>query len=152
MFHYHGCLTDRDIVVGVNDSIEDNEMKNGQYDTTFLCFKKYYQRFISDELSEYDRRIDEYLKEVNLYLQEESSSDTVNSLDVIGHSLDVSDADLIRRLFAMCDVITIYYHNEKAKMNYKHNLIKIFGKTFVDRMALEKRILLKKLDDYSPMK
>ena len=152
VFHYHGCLTDRDIVVGVNDSTEDNEMKNGQFDTTFLCFKKYCQRFISDELSEYDRLIDEYLKEVNLYLQEESSSDMVNSLDVIGHSLDVSDADLIRRLFAMCDVITIYYHNEKAKMNYKHNLIKIFGKTFVDRMALEKRILLKKLDDYSPMK
>ena len=65
VFHYHGCLTDRDIVVGVNDSTEDIEMKNGQFDTTFLCFKKYYQRFISDELSENDRLIDEYLKEVN---------------------------------------------------------------------------------------
>jgi hypothetical protein len=152
VFHYHGCIDDGDIVLGVKASYEDDELQHGQYDTTFLFFKKYFQRFMSDKLSDYDRNIDEYLKEVNLYLQEESSSDMVNSLDVIGHSLDVSDADLIRRLFAMCDVITIYYHNEKAKMNYKHNLIKIFGKTFVDRMALEKRILLKKLDDYSPMK
>jgi hypothetical protein len=57
-----------------------------------------------------------------------------NFLFVIGHSLDITDAEIIIELFNECDYIQIYYHNQVARGDYIENLIRIFGKTELERM------------------
>ena len=50
----------------------------------------------------------------------------------MGHSLDITDKDIISDLFNVASQITILYHNESAKASYITNLVKIFGKSGLD--------------------
>lgn len=52
-----------------------------------------------------------------------------HNLYIIGHSLDVTDADVLRTLIVNDNVkTTIYYHNEQSYHEKLSNLIKIIGK------------------------
>lgn len=46
----------------------------------------------------------------------------------MGHSLDITDRDIILDLFEISSKITILYHDESAKKSYIENLVKIFGR------------------------
>ena len=52
----------------------------------------------------------------------------------MGHSLDVTDKDIIKELFEQADEITIFYHNIEAKRKYAENLVKIFGKIKFEKL------------------
>lgn len=132
IYHLHGSLEDK-IIIGINPDTDDNK---ATIDTSFVGFKKYYQR----TLFETDR---EYIKWIN------GLNDTHDEycLTVMGHSLDVTDADIITELFQYASEINILYHNEDAKRAYITNLVKIFGKEGVDDLKLNKRLAFYHLDE-----
>lgn len=130
-FHIHGNISD-EIVLGMNPN-ESDRLEN--IDTTFLCFKKYFQRTLLESDQEYLRWIKEMDDNKNPY-----------RLFVMGHSLDVTDGDIIEELFQKSSDIVILYHNFEAKKNHISNIINIFGKEGFDMLRRNKMLRFISLD------
>ena len=112
-FHLHGNVTDR-IVLGINpDSADDLET----VDTTFIAFKKYYQRTMYETDSQYLQ-----------WLKDRYDSQEDCNLLIMGHSLDITDRDILYELIELATDIKILYYDEKAKSQYIANLVRIFGR------------------------
>lgn len=124
-FHIHGNV-DEDIVLGVNPDEADSLEK---INTTFVCFKKYFQR----TLFETDHQ---YLKWINECVENK----TPYRLFSMGHSLDVTDQDIIAELFRNAKEIIILYHDVNAKKSYIANLVKMFGKDEFDTLKKDKKL------------
>ena len=119
--HIHGNTTSG-IVLGINPDDRDNIET---IDTTFLQFKKYFQRV--------------YFKTDIFFLQstEVIKNSPLNqefTLYVIGHSLDSTDQDMIKKIFELPQAIRILYHNESSVKNQIKNLVEIYGKEGLDRL------------------
>ncbi len=135
--HIHGKVDDR-IVLGVNPN-EDDEIDTA--DTMFIEFKKYLQRITLGTDTEYRLIADELNDGANDLL-----------LTVMGHSLDVTDEDIIRELFDYASDIAIIYHSPNALKDYIAKLIALYGKEELDVMRREKNLKFisvgKDLDNY----
>lgn len=132
--HLHGIVGD-DIVLGVNsDEFDELEKLN----TDFICFKKYYQRV--------------YYKTDLKYL---STVKTINNIDkridhqltVMGHSLDITDKEIITTLFEYASKITIFCHDRKVIGDYIKNLISIYGKKGFDDLRISKDLTFSLLEE-----
>lgn len=144
--HIHGDINTK-IILGVNPDSSD---ELGSIDTTFLRFKKYYQRILLGT----DRQYLNILRAFDPltgyeYLDEETkrkllASEPEHELIVVGHSLDVTDKDIITDLFGISSNITVMYHNDAAFADHVKNLVDIFGKTKFDELRL-KKLRFKKL-------
>lgn len=126
--HLHGS-TDGKIVLGINPDKYD---KVESADTLFIAFKKYYQRVMYDTDTEYLSWINQDGLEYTLM--------------VMGHSLDVTDADIIMDLFAKAREITIVYHDDSAKSSYIGNIIKMYGYTGFDKLRKEQNLTFRHVD------
>lgn len=82
-FHIHGCLAD-EIVLGVNP--DDSDVLQS-IDTSFICFKKYFQRTLYETDHDYLR-----------WLSDIKNTKQSYRLIIIGHSLDVTDKEYYLRL------------------------------------------------------
>ena len=61
----------------------------------------------------------------------------------MGHSLDVTDKDILYELIECATDITILYHDETSKAQYISNLVKIFGREgFIQLRAMKNLTLL----------
>ena len=130
--HLHGS-TDGKIVLGINPDKYD-EVESA--DTLCIAFKKYYQRVMYDTDTEYLSWINQDGLEYTLM--------------VMGHSLDVTDADIIMDLFAKAREITIVYHDDSAKSSYIGNIIKMYGKSGFDKLRKEQNLTFRHVDsDFS---
>lgn len=125
--HIHGN-TNTDIVLGINP---DDKDEFGTVDTTFLQFKKYFQRVF------YNTDID-FLKSIDYSRMTPRSND--NNLTVIGHSLDSTDEDVIRQIFHFAKTIKILYHNETSVKKQIENLIRMYGKDEFDLLRQAKQL------------
>lgn len=123
--HIHGKVDDQ-IVLGVNPN-EDDEVDTA--DTMFIEFKKYLQRIILGTDTEY-RLISDELND--------GANDLI--LTVMGHSLDITDEDIIRELFDYASDIAIVYHSPNALKDYIAKLIVLYGKDEFDTMRREKNL------------
>ena len=130
--HIHGTVRD-EIVLGINPDKYD-EIKD--LDTSFIQFKKYYQRvrFNADE------SYSEIFSDCNF---DAESMD----LCIIGHSLDITDSDILKEWIEKSSSIVIYYHNENVIGSYIKNLIAMFGKKEFDSIRKEKKLTFKKNPD-----
>lgn len=139
VFHIHGS-TDNKIVLGINP---DNSDKIESIDTAFVEFKKYYQRtFYGTDIP--------YLRWIRDQRYGGRNEDI--HLLIMGHSLDVTDREVIEDLFGLASKITILYHNESAKSQYIRNLVNIFGKERFDQIRDEQQLELLPLDmDFSEL-
>lgn len=115
VFHVHGSIG-KEIVLGINPDSEDTV---GNVNTTFIQFKKYYQRTMLESDKPYIRWISDN--------RDNRSGIEDNHLLVFGHSLDISDKDIISELFNIANEIVILYHDPKVKSDYISNLVRIFG-------------------------
>ena len=130
--HIHGSVDD-DIVLGVNpdkyDEFED-------MDTSFIRFKKYFQRvFYKTDIS--------YLKAINLLIESQQLAPRYAKeriVYVIGHSLDETDKDVIQGIFGLATKIKIFYHKDEVVGDYIRNLVAIYGKTGFDSLRITKDI------------
>lgn len=150
--HYHGDVNNN-IVLGIGSTQEDEWHGNISPSTDTIKFKKHYQRIQYNSDSELlkwqeENRYYEQKYKHNPYAQVPQE----HSLIIIGHSLDMTDEDIIRRLFSICKKqIIIYYHNDEAKSNYIINLLRMFGKTEFESMRNNGILKFVQLADYEPV-
>ena len=134
----------------INNTIETNNMvlgideylgkKRRNKDIEFIAFKKYYQRIYKQTGSEYKRwveiiknqmqEIDDKIK--NQYLVQipynRIPNKYRNQLYIFGHSLDVTDKDILRDLILNDNVYTtIFYVNKNVMGQHIANLVKVIG-------------------------
>ena len=123
--HLHGQL-DRPIVLGVNS---DDADVVGKVDTTFIAFKKYYQRAMCESDQNY------------LNWMSRIKADKVKyRLIIMGHSLDVTDKDILLEIFANAREIYVLFHNNEAKASYINNLVTLYGKEGFEGLRKEKAL------------
>lgn len=129
--HIHGNVNSN-IVLGVNPDESD---LIETIDTTFISFKKYFQRI------KYKTDI-EYLD-----LIENNKHTHDISIYVIGHSLNITDRDIIQEIFISASKIFILSYDEIDEYNHISNLLNIFGKNEFDNMRRKKDITFLKISD-----
>lgn len=123
--HIHGNVKEK-IVLGINPDLNDEaETVN----TDFITFKKYFQRTMLNVDNEYIKSIREYQE-----IQEDIQ------LVVMGHSLDITDQDIIKEIFDISSEINILYHSDWAKRDYISNIVRIFGKAEFDVLRSKKKL------------
>lgn len=125
--YIHGrAIVDHDLnscnlVLGIDEYLDENE-KNTNIE--FIQFKKFFQRIYKGTGCLYKDWIKFYTEqkvkmpklphELNLYF--------------IGHSLDVTDKDILKELILYDGAnTTIYYHNQEALGRMIANLVKVIG-------------------------
>lgn len=145
IIHYHGDANKGDIVLGINSDQDDEYSEKSSYpDATCLLFKKYYQRvFYQCDVN--------YLTIVRNFLrssQTDEKDQDNNELIIIGHSLDITDKDVLLELFTACKRIYIYYHNNKAFGEYIKKLIILLGKKEFEQLRKDGRLHFYELHTY----
>lgn len=138
----------------INNTVESNNMvlgideyltkKKRNKETKFIAFKKYYQRIYKGTGCEYKNWIYKIKKSSNSIEEKLSSyikfaNNMRHNLYIFGHSLDVTDKDILRDLILNDNVYTtIYYHktyddngnddNGRIDLGSKiANLVKVIG-------------------------
>ena len=137
--HYiHGSLDDK-IILGVNPGKED-EMPD--LDTSYIMFKKYYQRV-------YHRTDNGFIDMINGIRKDKNNlNPTHNDLVVCSHSLDATDQDIIKETFDISDRIYIICHSLDKIGNYISNLVKIYGKSEFDKIRAQKQLRFITYDEW----
>lgn len=131
------------IVLGIDDALEDGDENEH---LGFIPFKKYYQRIIKSTDNSYMMWCDSFandwktLSDDEKYLLQSYASrldkdnldvmgERVNCVRIFGHSLDVTDRDVLRRIICNDNTQTVlYYHNKDARERQVRNLVRVIGK------------------------
>lgn len=88
----------------------------------FIAFKKYYQRIYKKTGNEYKS----WLAEIDK--QRKESRNQENKLYIFGHSLDVTDGDILKELIEHDGIKTVIFHKDKARLGQQiANLVKVLG-------------------------
>lgn len=119
-YHYvHGkadinhTVETSNLIMGINEYLPDDRKDK---DLNFIEFKKFYQRICKGTGSLYKR----WLKEAN--------KSQPCHVYIFGHSLDVTDSDILRDLILnKYTFTTIYYQNQNTKKKQVSNLIRVIG-------------------------
>lgn len=132
----------------INSTIESNNMvlgideyfnkKSKDKEIDFIAFKKYYQRIYKKTGSEYKNWVDEiansrYENEVALRERFPKQKpykkfNFKHKLYIFGHSLDITDKDVLRDLILNDNVYTTIYYLNKGVMGQQiANLVKVIG-------------------------
>lgn len=134
----------------INNTIETNNMVLGidEYlpkerrdkETEFIAFKKYYQRIYKQTGCKYKSWVDHIIQgwkdidnniksQYNLQIPYNKILNRCrNQLFIFGHSLDITDRDILRELILKDNVYTtVYYPNQKELGRKIANLVKVIG-------------------------
>lgn len=141
IYHIHGELCDK-IILGINPDVNDETNGESYADTEFLQFKKYYQRVLNGSDLDYLKSIKD-IKE-----RKQRIPHFYNELYVAGHSLDITDEDIIKEIFSLSDKIVIICYNDKAIANSINNLVRIYGKKEFDRIRSFTNLEFKLYSDF----
>ena len=150
--YINNIVDTNNMVLGIDEYLPDSRKNR---DIEFIAFKKYYQRIYKengckykewlDEIRrvnyEYEERIRECEMELERYtghstkrfelkqfLDKEKQNAPIHNLYIFGHSLDITDRDILRE-FILCNAVytTIFYHNKKDLGRKIANLVKVIG-------------------------
>lgn len=118
------------MVLGIDEYLDDDK-KDKEVD--FIQFKKYFQRIYKKTGCEYKKWVEE-IKSRNekfdkkeSWLREELEGLETN-LYIFGHSLDITDKDILKELIMLPrTTTTIYYYDNDAYKQYIVNLVKLIG-------------------------
>lgn len=150
----NNTIDTNNMVLGIDEYLSDDRKNK---DVEFIAFKKYYQRIHKQTGCKYKEWVDkirqDYLDhmqkiETTKYKELQYIPDTTqrlfnqyaisaikhtkcqkHNLYIFGHSLDVTDKDIIRDLILNDNVYTkIYYHSKDAMGQQIANLVKVIGK------------------------
>lgn len=135
--HYiHGCAKARrppkenNMVLGVNEYWDDYEKDTR---TNFNCYKKFVQRIIKETGIGYKITLKTMLSEYEYsdLLHAKSKDDfdrKYNNVYIFGHSLDVTDGDILKEAMQTDGVVTtIFYRHKQQQANQIANLSKVLG-------------------------
>lgn len=134
VFYVHGSMNEIEngIVLGVN---ADKRDQNSNMDLRFVKFKKYYQRI---------------QKETSFRIGKMLNENYINHLHIVGHSLDVTDKDILTGLMLFENTTTtIYFHSNAAKKEQIEKLILLFGKDKLEELLNDEKIEFQKLQEFN---
>ena len=118
------------MVLGVNEYWDDYEKDSR---TNFNCYKKFVQRIIKETgigykitlktmSSEYEYSDHLHTKSTDYFNRR------YNNVYIFGHSLDVTDGDILREVIRTKGVVTtVFYRNKQQESNQIANLSKVLG-------------------------
>lgn len=157
-----------DMVLGIDEYLEADK-KDKELD--FIQFKKYFQRIYKKTGCEYRKWVeeikyknDEFNKAQKLYEDLKNLDEGISNMSssakesvenkeeehniyIFGHSLDVTDKDILKELIMLPrTTTTIYYYNDAAYKQYIVNLVKLIGQDELTDMVhgSKPRIIFKK--------
>ena len=67
---------------------------------------------------------------------------------VIGHSLDITDKDIITDIFSMAKQILVFYYDSDQKSQHIQNLITIYGKSGYDDLRRNHGLMFRSTDEF----
>lgn len=140
--HIHGDLNDK-IIIGVNPDVDDEPNSNKFVDTVFLQFKKYYQRVLNGADLDYLRAIKQIKDNKHRF-----GINYINELCVAGHSLALTDEDIIKEVFSLVEKIVIICHSTTAIADSINNLVGIYGKSNFDELRTRTDLEFKLYSDF----
>ncbi|MEH2951803.1 AbiH family protein [Candidatus Merdisoma sp. JLR.KK011] len=134
----------------INNTIETNNMvlgideylpkKRKNEETEFIAFKKFYQRIYKQTGNEYKRWVEiikNHMQEIDDKIKKQYPvqipynkipNKCRNQLFIFGHSLDITDKDVLREMILNDNVYTTIYYPDKKELGRKiANLVKIIG-------------------------
>lgn len=146
-------LEDNELVLGMDEYLPT---KRKNKDTRFISFKKYYQRIYKETGCRYKEWVDAIKADYLDFLQRqeivrsqkklthssnlntrlydleakniEKERCSIHNLYIFGHSLDITDKDVLRELILNENVHTvIFYHDKQAMKQQIANLVKVIG-------------------------
>ena len=110
------------LVLGIDEYLS-GEAKDK--DNEFIQFKKFFQRIYKGTGCLYTDWVS-LINDNNKRFAK--ASPTINNVYIYGHSLDVTDADIFRRLILLDNTITtIFYHSKESMGSQIANLVKVIG-------------------------
>lgn len=99
-----------------------NDSKSDTNPTPFLFFEKFFQRILRETKDD-------------VYRWTKSAPYNCNLETIIyGHSLDITDEDIIKYIFEKSHSIKVYYHKQSVLPSLITNLVSIFGREEVNRI------------------
>ncbi len=116
-------IEENNMVLGIDEYLSQDQ-KNTELE--FIQFKKYFQRIYKKTGCQYKRWVDEIkLKSTNSH-----------KIFIFGHSLDITDKDVLKELIMSENTTTkIFYYDKKTYSQYIANLVKIIGQDeLIDRV------------------
>lgn len=133
----NNTIQSNNMVLGIDEYLSDDEKDKN---VEFIAFKKFYQRIYKETGCEYRKWINDirdYWKNTTEGSKKEireniSNSDFSNKkihrVYIFGHSLDVTDRDILRDLILNDNVYTtIFYLNKDVMGQQIANLVKVIG-------------------------
>lgn len=134
----------------INNTIETNNMvlgideylpkKRKNEETEFIAFKKFYQRIYKQTGNEYKRWVEiikNHMQEIDDKIKKQYPvqipynkipNKCRNQLFIFGHSLDITDKDVLREMILNDNVYTTIYYPDKKELGRKiANLVKVIG-------------------------
>lgn len=130
----NGTLDDCNLVLGIDEYLDEPDRTERN---DFIEFKKFYQRIYKMTGSEYRAWLDQRRKF-------RASASKYGALDlniyIFGHSLDVTDKDILRDLILEEGAMTtIFYHDKKDLGDKIAHLVKVIGEEeLISRTGTEK--------------
>lgn len=126
------------LVLGIDEYLPPDRIDS---DNQFVWFKKFYQRIYKETDSEYLDWINNFETE-NARLAKAKPSHM--DIFIYGHSLDVTDKDVLSRLIMMENSTTyIFYHNRESMAKQISNLVKVIGEENLIRKTGGKKRTIK---------
>lgn len=124
-------IDSNNMILGIDEYLKKKK-RNEQVE--FIAFKKYYQRIHKGTGCKYKEWLDEIDEDFNDGLKTDEHylkwvlTQQWNHLYIFGHSLDVTDKDILRELILTQGMFTtIYYRNLDQKGQQIANLVKVIG-------------------------
>ena len=121
------------LVLGTNDTLSDQEKDSN---ISCLKFKKYFQRIYKRTGNDYKIFLKDALE------HKRTSGEPIQSY-FFGHSLAVTDGDVIRRVIEASDHVVIFYHDDMQHREAITNLVMVLGRDKLIEYA-EERIEFRK--------
>lgn len=107
-------IDENNMVLGIDEYLDSTQ---ASLNTSFIFYKKYFQRIHKETGCEYKDWIEGIKR-----------SKDVTELYIFGHSLDITDKDVLRELIETKGVeTTIFYYNKKVYASQIANLVKVLG-------------------------
>ncbi|SCZ05915.1 Bacteriophage abortive infection AbiH [Paenibacillus polysaccharolyticus] len=106
-------LETNNMVLGIDEYLDSTQASKN---TSFISYKKYFQRIHKETGCVYKDWI------------RKNNSQSSSELYIFGHSLDITDKDVLRELIEMENMkTTIFYYNKKVYSSQIANLVKVLG-------------------------
>lgn len=128
---------ENNMVLGVNEYWDDSEK---DFRTNFNSYKKFVQRIMKETGIGYKRALREMTLEYEDFAQRQAKTNLyvqppTNNVYIFGHSLDITDRDILREVIRTPGVVTtIFYRNKQQQANQIANLSKALGQDeFLER-------------------